>query len=126
MNQTTILTHQELLDIAQSYFTAFEKQDIQSLGNLFSDGVILFDPVIQKVEGKTAVLQANQAIFDANQTIAFLKKEIYVDAKRQTIAAALEILFNESQKLQVVDLIQVNPQGLITAVTAYFDTKQIA
>ena len=63
-----------IYELTNKYFINFENKNIEALSEMFADDISLFDPVIQKVEGKTNVLKINKNIFDNCKKIEFTKK----------------------------------------------------
>ena len=50
-------------EIAQCYFQAFNDQNLNAIGEMFADGIVLRDWELN-VSGKADVLSANQNIFE--------------------------------------------------------------
>ena len=109
-----------LENIGKDYFKAFESKDISVLSSMFDESVQLTDPFIQTVSGKDNVLAANADTFRDISVIKFAKCEIFVDKKYNTIIGELEIWLDEN-KLEVVDIIHVNEDLLITSIIAYIN-----
>lgn len=105
-----------LKGIARRYFEAFSSKDLNVLTGMFADDVTLKDWEIE-AQGKEAVIQANKNIFDSVNSIA--ARPLRIVSENDLIAAELEILVNESQVIEVLDLIRFNDFQLITSITAF-------
>jgi hypothetical protein len=113
-------TRQKLEALGKKYFNAFEHKDISVISDIFDENVQLTDPFIKTIYGKPNVLAANSDIFKDNSIIKFTKCEVFTDEKNNTIIGELEILLN-STRIEVVDIIKVNKDLLITSITAYIN-----
>jgi hypothetical protein len=91
---------------------------------MFSDDVVLFDPMIQEVKAKDKVLEVNKAIFDGMKQITLISKRIIADSDQNTVAAQLKLDF-DGKIIDVVDIIEFDEAGKIVAITAYLDSKQV-
>ena len=114
----------KLVELGNLYFHCFENKDLSTLEKLFSDEIILFDPIIKKVEGIKNVLKANLDIFNSANKIVVNIKKMFADVNSDTIIAELEIHF-DNNIVNVVDIIEIDIYGKIKSVTAYLDSRQI-
>ena len=105
-----------LTNISKKYFTAFSNQDLETLGEMFSDFVRLRDWEI-KVDGKKNVLEANKNIFD-NLSSNIVNVVNMYECDR-TIIADLLINLEEKQVIKVVDIIEFDENNLIKSIKAY-------
>ncbi len=119
-----MLVKDQILDITKLYFDAFENKDLEKLSELFTDDVILYDPIIKEVKSKAKVLAANKNIFDSVQKIKFIYKRICVDQYSDTAIGELKIDF-DGKLIEVVDIIEFNKDQKITKITAYLDSASI-
>jgi hypothetical protein len=101
---------------AHQYFEAFAAKDAKALGALLAENVSLRDWE-QSAEGYTAVLAANQAIFDAVGTISVTPLRLF--ANGSALACELEITIDGRNRLKVVDILEFDAQGKICAVRAF-------
>lgn len=108
------MTNKETLN---DYFNAFSSQDIDTLSKLFSDNVTLVDWVSFS-EGKDEVLEANKKIFEGIETILATPIEFY-SIGEYAYAIKVSILVNGEEKLDVIDVINFDDDGLITSITAF-------
>jgi hypothetical protein len=102
--------------IARRYFEAFSSKDLNVLTGMFADDVTLKDWEIE-AQGKEAVIHANKHIFDSVNSIA--ARPLRIISENDLIAAELQILVNESQVIEVLDLIRFNDFQLITSIHAF-------
>ena len=103
-------------NLIKNYFTFFSKKDISSLDKLFADNVKLIDWEIS-ANGKKEVLDANKKIFSSFKSISVELKEIFI--KDMTAVCLLEILFNNKDKIKVVDIIKFNNDNKIILISAF-------
>ena len=105
----------DLKQLATQYFETFSRKDISGLSKLFTDDVVVRDWEINP-QGKTAVLAANQSIFDRVDTIVVTPLSLYEDGN--AVAAEIEVLINGDTTLLVVDVITFTGDK-ISSVKAY-------
>lgn len=117
-------TKQDLEQLTERYLVAFAAQDLASLETMFSDDVVLFDPMIQELRSKAKVLEMNKAIFDGTKQITLISRRIIADSAQNTVAAQLKLDF-DGKIIDVVDIIEFNEAGKIVEIIAYLDSKQV-
>jgi hypothetical protein len=100
-----------------NYFETFSNKDINGLSEMFSDDVRLSDWDIMEF-GRENVLIANQKIFDSVETITVKPINFYFDDDN-TAAVEILVVVNETEILEVVDVISFNENGLIDSIKAY-------
>ena len=100
-----------------NYFQTFSNKDINGLSEMFSDDVRLSDWDIMEF-GRKNVLIANQKIFDSVETITVKPINFYFDDDN-TAAVEILVVVNETEILEVVDVISFNENGLIDSIKAY-------
>ncbi len=105
-----------LKDLTLNYFSTFSNQDADGLRELFSRDVSLRDWEIS-ANGIDDVISANQGIFDSVKTISIIPIEI-CETGNMT-ASEIEIHINNEETLRVVDVLEFNGDGKISAVRAY-------
>tara|TARA_B100000929_G_C15170132_1_gene304870 strand:+ start:33 stop:356 length:324 start_codon:yes stop_codon:yes gene_type:complete len=103
-------------NLIKTYFQAFSNKNIEKLGRLFSDEVILKDWEIS-VEGKKEVLEANKNIFNSVDSISAELNELYLD--NLVAVCLIEITINKEDILKVIDVIKFNDEMKIIEVSAY-------
>ncbi len=114
-----------LKQISEKYFEAFAQKNLHVLSEMFTDDVVLFDPIIKEVKSKEEVLAANKKIFESAQEIKFVFKRIFVDNEALVSTAELKIDF-DGKLIEVVDIIEFDEMGKIKKITAYLDSKQVS
>lgn len=120
-----VQTLTKLKTLSEDYFKAFAAKDLNKLSSMFTDDVILFDPIIKEVKSKAKVLEANQQIFSGVNNIKFVYQRIFVDQNSNTSIGELKIDF-DGKIIEVVDIIEFTNEGKIAKITAYLDSKQVA
>lgn len=100
-----------------SYFEKFSNKDINALSEMFSEDVCLTDWDIN-VSGKENVIAANQQIFNSVNTIEVNPINFY-SSDENSFAVEILILVNNTENLEVVDVISFDNQGLIQSIKAY-------
>jgi len=99
------------------YFQNFSNKDIDALSEMFSEDVRLTDWDIAEA-GKEKVVAANQKIFDSVESIVVKPLYFYYD-NEDSFAVEILIVVNETEFLEVVDVIRFNDEGLIDSIKAY-------
>ncbi len=103
--------------LTQQYINAFSTKNLDAVGTLLHDNMALEDPVVKRVEGKAAVLQAVKGIFDGAAHLKFSGRNIYQDGNTTVIEFRLEL---DSTILTGVDVIEWEG-GKIRELRAYLD-----
>jgi hypothetical protein len=106
----------DLKTLAVQYFSAFSNRDLEELSAIYADNVTLRDWDIE-VSGKNAVLEANQNIFNAVNSLKIVPLNMYRDGS--TLASEIEIIINDRDILKVVDVIDFDGVGKILNIRAY-------
>ena len=102
--------------IVKSYFKFFNDKNISKLSDLFANNISLKDWNID-VNGKLAVIKANENIFKSNPKIKVkVKKAYFIGAD---IFAILDINLNYKNKILVIDHFTINKKYLISKIRAY-------
>jgi ketosteroid isomerase-like protein len=106
----------DLKNLSKQYFAAFSDRDLEALSVMYTDNIALRDWEID-VNSKAAVLEANQNIFEAVESLIIVPLKMYQDGS--TVATEIDIVINNKDILKVVDVIDFNESGKITAIRAY-------
>ena len=108
----------------EEYFQAFSDKDVDKLEKLYDDDVSLRD-WLTSAEGKEAVIESNQRLFDAVSTVDIkLKNMIWRRGRHDVFTASCEIDINlkhndgTEDKLLVVDIIEMKDDR-IKEIRAY-------
>lgn len=99
------------------YFKLFSEKNISDLQNMFSDDVILVDWNIF-ASGKEKVVEANKNIFESVNTIEVTPICFYSNSDF-SYSVQILIIVNDEERLDVIDNIKFNNEGLITSIEAY-------
>ena len=103
-------------EIAVIYFDAFNRGDLESVGNILSDDVSLQDWNIS-VMGKELVLREFLNIFKSFDALMLDVLQMYeID---NVVIAELTITFSKSESLKVVDILTFNKMNEICSISAY-------
>lgn len=103
--------------LTERYIAAFSQKDINSISALLDEKFALEDPVIKRVEGKLAALEAIKKIFGSCEKLNFSAKKIYQDGDSTIIEFILEL---DGVALEGVDIIDWK-DGLMCELRAYLD-----
>ncbi len=103
--------------LTRGYLTDFSRKDLAALERRFASAVTLRAFDVGLVEGRAAVLAANRKIFEGVKSIEARPTHVHVAG--QTGIAELEIYVDGAFALPVVDVIEFDAAGHITAVRAY-------
>ena len=76
---------------AIKYTEAFNAKDLQAVADMLHDDVVLEDPGVVHIEGKSKVVDAIKAIFDGAAQLSFEAKHIFVDGSASIIEFALDL-----------------------------------
>jgi ketosteroid isomerase-like protein len=98
------------------YLRAYESRDIDRVAALLADDVSLRDWKIA-VRGKAAAVAETQANFEAARSIEIQPQRLHVG--EASVAGELRILVDGHIELFVVDVLDFDPQGKITAIRAF-------
>ena len=100
----------------KKYFEAFERKDINAIGELVDNNVKLRDWEIS-VAGIESFLAANNEIFCSAENISI--QLINVIENPTFVVAELDIKINNIKTIHVVDIIEFNSIGKISAIRAF-------
>lgn len=105
------------------YFQAFGKRDDRASEDLFSDDVVLQDPIVGIVRGKAAVLEVVRDIFRCHSLRIEVRRHL-AGGRLHMVECQLEITDHrgDRQLMGGVDLIEV-ADGKIQSLRAYLDTR---
>ncbi len=104
--------HQRFL----AYLRAYEAQDIAQVADMFADDVSLRDWKIH-VTGKQAAIAETQANFAAARSIEIQPLHLHESAR--SVAGELRIVVDGTVELFVVDVVDFDDAGRITAIRAF-------
>ena len=103
--------------LTERYIAAFSQKDIKSISALLDEKFVLEDPVVKRVEGRSAALEAISKIFDSCEKLNFRAKKIYQDKDSSIIEFVLVL---DGVVLEGVDIIDWK-DGLMCELRAYLD-----
>lgn len=102
--------------VALLYLKSFAEKDIGSLEVLFADTITLADWEGQLV-GKENILNFNKKIFASINNIGV--DVVKVAVGQNTVMAELRITLNNTQVVNVVDVIEFDDENKIQSIKAY-------
>lgn len=102
--------------IAQDYFGAFEKKDVNKLRELLDSEVVLRDWNVE-ANGLENVLNINLEIFMAFEKIQVNVISLY--AEESTVIGELAITLDDAVTMKVVDVIEFTSLRKIKSIRAY-------
>lgn len=109
----------KLLALSLEYFYEFSSKNIEALEWMFNTCASLQDWEISAV-GKTAVLAANQKIFDSVDSIIVCPKSLRVSGNTVTAELLIQtVVKGKESRIKVCDIIEFDSTGKILSVTAY-------
>lgn len=109
--------NRKISNSSKKYFKFFEKRDLKTLENLFTNGIILIDWE-NKIYGKKKVLNFCQKLFLKNKIKIKIIK-IFPDKKNNIASCQIQITLNNKIKINVVDIIHFNANYKIKKIQAY-------
>jgi ketosteroid isomerase-like protein len=107
----------ELKDLTRAYVRAFNARDAAGCAALMADDFALEDPVIKRVEGKSAAMQVVEGIFASCQELSFAARNIFADGETTLIEFVLKL---DDKVLTGIDLIEWR-SGKMREMRAYLD-----
>ena len=107
-----------LKELTCRYIQAFDAKDLDAVAALLCNTFALEDPVVKRIEGKEAALDAIKAIFDSCGTLDFRAKNIYEEGRTTVIEFILTL---DETVLTGTDIIEWNDTGLMQELRAYLD-----
>ena len=113
LGESTPMTHKE---ICIAYLRHYAAKNLEAISEQFAEDIVLRDWKIL-VKGKPIALKETQKNFDAVNSIEINILEMYEN--KNTIAAELEIIIDDSEKLYVVDVITLDADSKINSIRAY-------
>ena len=102
-------------EIANQYFTAWNKQDLSELRNLFDKNIVLKDWDIHEF-GIENVLKANSNIFKNFPSIKIEILSMAISSKK--VMCEIKVLINEKETIDVVDILEIE-NNLIQSIKAF-------
>lgn len=102
--------------IARHFLAAYAAKDLATIASLLADDVLLRDWNLE-VRGRDAFLAETQRNFDDAQSITI--EIVHLHATSSSVAAELVITVDGHIHLRVVDVFDVDADGLVTAVRSY-------
>lgn len=106
----------DTLTLVRAYLAAYAARDIAAVDALFADAITLRDWKI-RVTGKAAALAETRKNFEAAE---HLQIDVLAAYERPGGAAAeLKIVVNRRATLYVIDVFDIDADGLIAAIRAY-------
>lgn len=117
MNQTlSQMDPQKNRERCLFYLKKYAEKNLASMEQLFAEDIVLRDWKI-RVIGKDLALSETRKNFESADSIAI--DVLHTHAEGDTVAAELKITVDGSEELYVVDVIQFNSEGRISAIRAY-------
>ena len=99
-----------------AYLRAYELKDIAQIAAMFAADITLRDWKIS-VQGKGAALAETRTNFDAASNIQIDLLRVY--EANGAVAGELRIVVNGRDELFVVDVLDFNPEGQVSAIRAF-------
>jgi ketosteroid isomerase-like protein len=103
--------------LTEAYIRAFDARDLDAVGALLTDDFSLEDPVVKRIDGKSAALAMMQGMFEGCKALSFRAKNIYVDGATSVIEFTLDL---DATHLEGVDIIEWRGDQM-HALRAYLD-----
>jgi len=104
------------IDVLAAFLKSYEAKDIDAIADMLADDVHLQDWNLE-AHGKDAVLAETLKNFRDAEHLQLQVRQFYEGSG--CAAARLRIVVNRSVALEVVDTIEVNPDGKVRSIRAY-------
>ncbi len=98
------------------FLRAYEAKRLEDISKFFTQDVVLQD-WNYRVEGISAALAEYQKNFSQSQSLQINIKQIYVSDG--AAAASIEVIVNQTDFLNLVDIVSFNSEGQISSIYAY-------
>ncbi len=102
--------------VARRFLAAYAAKDLATIATLISDDALLRDWNLER-RGRDAFLAETQANFDHAETIGIDIEQLHATAR--SVAAEVLITVNHTIRLRVVDVLDFDAAGRVTAVRSY-------
>ncbi len=106
-----------LKDLARAYVAAFDAKDADACAALMAEDFALEDPIIVRIEGRAAAIDAVRGIFASCEALSFVARNIYQDGDTTLIEFVLTL---DGKVLTGVDVIEWR-DGKMHELRAYLD-----
>ncbi len=103
--------------LTQAYVAAFDARDLDAVAALLADDFSLEDPVVKRIEGKSACLDMMAGLFKSCTSMSFKARNIFEQGATTLIEFTLDL---DAVHLQGVDVIEWR-EGKMHALRAYLD-----
>ena len=103
-------------ELLRKFINAYESKDIDTISEMFSTAVVLRDWNTEVV-GKDSALKEFARNFRAAESLKISIKEVYVS--ESGASAELKIIVDNSETLNVVDVITFDSSDKIISIIAY-------
>ena len=102
--------------LTRNFLAAYEAKDIATIAAMFHPGIVLRD-WNSEISGDAAAVAEFTKNFQQAESLKIVIKRIYLD--ELSSAAELEIAVNQTELLNVVDVLSFNEAGKILSIVAY-------
>ena len=92
-----------LKDLTRAYVAAFNARDPNACAALMTEDFALEDPIVKRIEGRDAAMDAVRGIFASCQSLSFVARDIYQDGDTTLIEFVLTL---DGKVLTGIDLIE--------------------
>jgi ketosteroid isomerase-like protein len=106
-----------LKNLTEQYILAFSNKDLNAISLMLADDFVLEDPIVKRLEGKVAALEAISNIFTGCSRIEFFAKNIYRDGDTTMIEF---VLILDDTRLDGLDILNWR-DGKLQELRAYLD-----
>ena len=110
-----------LKKLTENYIAAFSSKNLNAISEMLTEHFVLEDPVVKKIEGKSAALESIRKMFEAAKVLNFRSKNIFQDGNSTIIEFILEL---DGVRLEGVDIIEWN-DNLMSELRAYLDIPKV-
>lgn len=106
-----------LKTLTSRYVAAFNARDADACAALMHEDFVLEDPIVKRLEGRTAAMAAITGMFSGCETLSFVARNIFQDGDTTLIEFVLTI---DGKTLTGVDVISWR-EGKMQEMRAYLD-----
>ena len=109
----------DLVALTHKYIEAFDGRRLDDVATMLQDDFALEDPVVKRIEGKPACLEAIGGIFKDNPVLSFKAKNVFLAAGQDTTVIEFVLMLGDT-RLEGTDIIDWR-DGKMAELRAYLD-----
>lgn len=116
-----------IADIVNASQDALAARDVEKYLSFVADDVVLLDPTTPRATGRDAVRKSVEGLLALCSEIAFADRKTFIVGKSVAMRFTLRLrtVSGKEGSLEGIDVFELNDDGLIQAMTSYYDMSQL-